>query len=176
VLIATRIKKKISLPVPNKENVITVMDAIGDTNTYKPIEAGHKDETVFMHSSAELEEINLNRIRNTPHNGGDRRAWENNSELQVDCYTKHNGHTDVYGRMAWDKPSPTITTRFVSYSNGRYGHPEQDRAISLREGATLQSFPDDYVFYASSQGEVAKMIGNAVPPELAKRIGTALIK
>jgi DNA (cytosine-5)-methyltransferase 1 len=96
--------------------------------------------------------------------------------LQVDCYTRHSGHTDVYGRMYWDKPSPTITTRFVSISNGRYGHPEQDRALSLREGATLQSFPKYYIFYSESQGTVAKMIGNAVPPLLAKAIGKAILK
>ncbi len=94
--------------------------------------------------------------------------------LQPDCYKNHDGHTDVYGRMFWDKPSPAITTRFVSYSNGRYGHPEQDRAISLREGATLQSFPEDFVFYSNSQGTVAKMIGNAVPPLLAKSIAKSI--
>jgi len=176
VLLATRIKKEISLPKEDKTKIKTVRDSIGNTNIFKPIEAGHKDETVFMHSSALLREINLKRIQNTPHNGGDRRAWKDNPILQVDCYKKHNGHTDVYGRMAWDKPSPAITTRFVSLSNGRYGHPEQDRAISLREGATLQSFPKDYVFCSNSQGEIAKMIGNAVPPELAKKIGQAFLK
>lgn len=77
--------------------------------------------------------------------------------------------------MYWDQPSPTITTRFCSYSNGRYGHPEQDRAISLREGATLQSFPLDYKFYSESQNTIAKMIGNAVPPKLAKVIASVLV-
>jgi DNA (cytosine-5)-methyltransferase 1 len=77
--------------------------------------------------------------------------------------------------MYWNKPAPTITTRFISYSNGRYGHPEQDRAISLREGATLQSFPIDYTFLSESQGAIAKMIGNAVPPLLATAIGTSMI-
>jgi DNA (cytosine-5)-methyltransferase 1 len=77
--------------------------------------------------------------------------------------------------MSWNKPSPTITTRFVSYSNGRYGHPEQDRAISLREGATLQSFPEDFIFYSESRGAIARMIGNAVPPLLAKKIGLTLL-
>lgn len=175
VLLATRIKKEISLPKEDKTKIKTVRDSIGNKNVFKPVEAGHKDESNFMHSVANLSKINLERIKNTPHDGGDRRTWKNNKKLQVPCYKYHEGHYDVYGRMYWDKPSPTITTRFVSYSNGRYGHPEQDRAISLREGATLQSFPDDYVFYASSQGEIAKMIGNAVPPGLAKKIGQTLL-
>jgi DNA (cytosine-5)-methyltransferase 1 len=77
--------------------------------------------------------------------------------------------------MYWNKPAPTITTRFDSLSNGRYGHPEQNRAISLREGATLQSFPLDYKFYASNKNTIAKMIGNAVPPELANKIANVFI-
>jgi DNA (cytosine-5)-methyltransferase 1 len=174
VLIASRVKKNISLPIPNKKEIKTVRDAIGDLAKYKPISAGHKDESYFNHSSAKLSELNLLRIKNTPKNGGNRRSWEENNSLQLDCYIEHKGHTDVYGRMSWDKPSPAITTRFVSLSNGRYGHPEQDRAISLREGATLQSFPEDFVFYSESQVTVAKMIGNAVPPLLAKSIATSL--
>jgi len=116
----------------------------------------------------------LKRIKRTPKNGGSRKAWADNPELQVQCYKYHRGHWDVYGRMKWDDVSPAITTRFNSFSNGRYGHPEQDRAISLREGATLQSFPLDYYFYAKNQAAIAKMIGNAVPPELAKRIALSI--
>jgi len=88
--------------------------------------------------------------------------------LQLNCYKNHNGHWDVYGRMKWETVSPAITTRFNSYSNGRYGHPDQHRAISLREGATLQSFPLNYAFYGDNQAKIAKMIGNAVPVEFAK--------
>jgi len=76
--------------------------------------------------------------------------------------------------MSWDKPAPTITTRFNSLSNGRFGHPEENRALSLREGATLQTFPKSYDFKEKSMGKVAKHIGNAVPPELAKRIAKSL--
>ena len=173
VLIATRLKKKINLPRENRDGIRTVFQTIGDYNTFQPIPAGHIDQTEFIHSSADLEDINMQRILSTPHNGGDRRNWP--IELMPDCYENHDGHTDVYGRMYWERPSPTITTRFVSYSNGRYGHPEQDRAISLREGASLQSFPVDYIFRSESQGTIAKMIGNAVPPLLAKAIGTTLI-
>jgi len=117
----------------------------------------------------------MRRIKSTPHNGGDRRSWKKDPELQVSCYKNHSGHYDVYGRMFWLKPSPTITTRFNSLSNGRYGHPEQNRAISLREGATLQSFPLSYNFYSKNQGTIAKMIGNAVPPLLAKEIAKSFI-
>lgn len=70
-------------------------------------------------------------------------------ELVLNCHKSFNGHTDVYGRMKWDEPSPTLTVKCFSLSNGRFGHPEQDRAISLREAAALQTFPDDYVFYGS---------------------------
>lgn len=172
VLLATRLMKKIELPKPSKENVITVREAIGDLSRFPPIKAGHKDNSNFKHSAASLSRKNLQRIINTNHDGGDRRSWP--KELQLECYKSHTGHSDVYGRMFWDKPSPAITTRFISYSNGRYGHPEQNRAISIREGAILQSFPIDYEFYSASQGTIAKMIGNAVPPELAKQIALSI--
>jgi len=103
--------------------------------------------------------------------------YNDDPDLQVPCYKgKDNLFADVYGRMYWDKPAPTITTKFYSISNGRFGHPKQNRAISLREGATLQSFPMSYKFKANTQATIAKMIGNAVPPELAKWIGKAIIK
>jgi len=173
VLLASRIRRNIKLPLPEKTAIKTVKEAIGNYEIYKPLIAGEIDPTDFIHSASSLSVMNLERIRRTEKDGGDRMAWKNNSELQLKCYDGHDGHTDVYGRMHWDKPSPAITTRFDSLSNGRYGHPEQDRAISLREGATLQSFPLDYKFYSCSKNVIAKMIGNAVPPELAKRIGCA---
>lgn len=173
VLIASRIKKQIKLPEPNRKDIKTVRQAIGDYKKFPPINHGTMDKTPFVHSAARLAPINLDRIRETPHNGGSRKQWRKQA-LQPDCYNDHDGHTDVYGRMAWGRPSPTITTRFVSYSNGRYGHPEQDRALSLREGATLQSFPEDFIFYSNSQGIIARMIGNAVPPKLAESIAKCL--
>ena len=173
VLLATRIEKRIELPIPDKVNIKTVKDAIGDYNIYPEIQAGHYDNTKFKHSSAKLSDLNLARIKATRINGGDRRNWPEN--LMSENFKLHKGHYDVYGRMHWSKPAPTITTRFNSYSNGRYGHPEQNRAISLREGATLQSFPLDYVFYSKNQGKIAKMIGNAVPPLMAKSIANSFI-
>lgn len=175
ILMANRLNKTIKLPKGSGANIKTVEQAIGDYNKYPEIKNGFKDTTPFLHSAARLNELNLRRIRSTPANGGGRLDWKDIS-LQLKCYIDHTGHTDVYGRMYWDRPSPTITTRFVSYSNGRYGHPEQDRAISLREGATLQSFPENYVFDSNSQVTIAKMIGNAVPPLLAKAIGEAMLK
>lgn len=174
ILIATRIHKTIKLPNENRKDLKTVKQAIGDYNKFPKIEHGTVDQSPFMHSTAKLSDLNMSRMLATDQDGGGRLGWKDPS-LQPDCYKDHRGHTDVYGRMYWDKPAPAITTRFISYSNGRYGHPEQDRAISLREGATLQSFPENYVFYSESQGAIAKMIGNAVPPLLAKAIAEVLI-
>lgn len=175
VLIASRINDNISLPKEKKEEIITVRQAIGDFSLFQPISYGVKDKSSFMHSTAKITEKNFQRIQSTPPDGGGRLDWKN-KKLQLPCYKRHKGHTDVYGRMYWDKPSPAITTRFISISNGRYGHPEQNRAISIREGATLQTFPLDYIFYSESQGTIAKMIGNAVPPLLAKAIGEVFIQ
>ncbi|MCH8489292.1 MAG: DNA cytosine methyltransferase [Oceanicaulis sp.] len=177
VLVATRIANCIKLPkqIRSKELLITVKDAIGDYKKFPQISAGTEDYSNFLHATSRLSEINLERVRSTPKNGGSRKEWSNNKKLQLDCYKNHDGHYDVYGRMSWDKPAPTITTRFIYTSTGRYSHPEQDRGISLREGATLQSFPIDYNFYSSKKGAIATMIGNAVPPKLAEAIGQSLI-
>ena len=78
--------------------------------------------------------------------------------------------------MWWDKPAPTITTKFFSISNGRFGHPDEDRALSIREGATIQTFPKNYVFKTSGITAAAKLIGNAVPPEYARRLGEVINK
>ncbi len=176
VLLATRLKKEISLPEKENNSNLCVREAIGNYEVFKPIEAGQKDKTTFQHTSARLSDLNLKRIKRTKKNGGSRKDWADNPELQVNCYRDHKGHWDVYGRMKWGEVSPTITTRFNSYSNGRYGHPDQDRAISIREGATLQSFPLDYIFYSKNQANITKMIGNAVPPKLAKNIGNKIME
>jgi DNA (cytosine-5)-methyltransferase 1 len=175
ILIASRIKDKINFPKEDKRSLKTVSDAISDETVFPVIPAGYKDHTDFIHTASGLEEINLKRLENTSKNGGSRKDWADNPELQLECYKKHDGHSDGYGRMAWNKVSPTITTKFHSVSNGRYAHPEQDRAISLREGATLQSFPLNYEFHARSQGTIARMIGNAVPPLLAKKIAESIL-
>ncbi|MAQ42761.1 MAG: DNA (cytosine-5-)-methyltransferase [Mesonia sp.] len=175
VLIASRVMGDIKLPENkiNKKN-ITVKEAIGNYQDFPQIQHGHKDLSDFQHSTARLSDLNLLRVSKTPLNGGSRKAWENDAQLQLECYKNHKGHTDVYGRLKWSKPAPTITTRFIYTSTGRYSHPEQNRGLSLREGATLQSFPKDYVFHSNNQGAIATMIGNAVPPNLAKAVGASI--
>lgn len=149
----------------------TVRDAI---EKYPAIKAGESHLTIHNHQAASLSDLNLERIRNTPHSGGDRRSWP--AHLILDCHNNgHTGHTDVYGRMCWDKVSPTLTARCFSLSNGRYGHPTQDRAISLREAAAIQSFDDDYVFYGNTMS-IGKQIGNAVPVKMAETLAKYIIR
>ena len=83
------------------------------------------------------------------------------------------GFTDVYGRLKWEAPAPALTTRCISYSNGRFGHPHQDRAISVREAACLQTFPLSFVFTGSLNSQ-ARQVGNAVPALLAQRFGESI--
>ncbi len=175
-LIASRVNASITLPKADRENILKVKDFIGVKNGFEKIPHNHKDETYFNHTTARLSDKNLKRIKNTTKDGGSRLDWKNDTELQLECYKGNDkAFNDIYGRMKWDEPAPTITTKFHSISNGRFGHPNENRAISLREGATLQTFPKDYVFTAKSIGKVAKHIGNAVPPELAKRIAISII-
>lgn len=148
----------------------TVRQAISH---FPAIVAGESHPTIANHQCANLSDILLRRIRATPHNGGSRTDWPDN--LVLKCHKDFKGHTDVYGRMKWDEPSPTLTVKCFSLSNGRFGHPEQDRAISLREAAALQTFPDDYIFYGSVQ-EIGKQIGNAVPILLAKVMGNYILE
>ena len=176
-LIATRLENvKISLP-QKAEKALTVEDVLGEKNGFPRIEAGHKDSSDFQHTAAGLNDISLKRIAITPHDGGGRLSWANQSKLQLACYIgKDDIFKDNYGRMWWKKPSPTITTKFFSVSNGRFAHPEEDRAISIREGATLQSFPKDYVFKTNSIAGAARIIGNAVPCEYARRLGETILQ
>jgi DNA (cytosine-5)-methyltransferase 1 len=130
-----------------------------------------------LHRSSSLSELNLQRIRSaTP--GGTWREWP--GALVAKCHKGKGGKTypSVYGRMEWDKPSPTITTQFYGFGNGRFGHPEQDRAISLREGAILQSFPKSYEFVEPGGKyyfkTIGRMIGNAVPVRLGEIVGRTI--
>lgn len=118
-----------------------------------------------QHGAAQLSELNLKRIKAIRRPGGSRTDWP--PSLGLDCYRDHEGHTDVYGRMDWNRPAPTLTTRFVSLSNGRFGHPEEPRAITPREGALLQTFPQKYRFADPTRDTNVIHIGNAVPPRLA---------
>jgi DNA (cytosine-5)-methyltransferase 1 len=172
LLVGSRVSKEIKLPNGKFNENLNVKNFIGPRNGFRKIRAGHKDPSDFLHSSAKLSEKNIMRIKKTPKNGGNRHSWKDDPKLQINTYRgKDHIFRDVYGRMYWDKPAPTITTRFNSFSNGRFGHPEENRAISLREGATLQTFPKKYRFIGTNEASIAKQIGNAVPPEIAKRIG-----
>lgn len=135
----------------------------------------HKTEKdVPNHKSDKLSDINLQRIRSIKEGEGRDSLPDH---LQLPCHINNSSHRhlDVYGRMAWDKPAPTITARFDSFSRGRFGHPELDRSITLREGARLQTYPDDYVFIGTKV-QVAKQIGNAVPPLMAKAIAERIME
>ncbi len=175
-LIASRILE-LNITMPREDSKISVLrDFLGTANGFPKIPAGHKDKSDFNHTTAGLSDISLKRISKTKHDGGCRLDWANNMELQLPCFIgKDNSFKDTFGRMWWDRPAPTITTKFFSISNGRFGHPEEDRAISLREGATLQTFPKDYVFKTNSIVATAKLIGNAVPCEYARRLGMSII-
>ena len=176
-LVASRVNTDFSLPEGNKEKIFVVKNFIGVKNGFSRIKAGHFDKTKFKHSTAGLTENNLKRIKLTKKNGGTREHWSKIKKLQIEAYDgKDNSFINVYGRISWYKPAPTITTRFNSLSNGRFGHPQEDRALSLREGATLQTFPKSYDFREKSMGKIARHIGNAVPPKLAKRIASQIKK
>ena len=176
LLVASRIGKGIRLPQPDKERVVKVSDVLGADKGFPSIRAGTIDNTGFSHTTAKLSLKNIMRLGVTPHDGGTRLSWKDDPELQINAYRgKDNTFSDTYGRMLWNAPAPTITTKFHSISNGRFAHPTEDRGISLREGATLQSFPRTYVFRGNGIGSIARQIGNAVPPQLAERVGRTII-
>jgi len=176
LLIATRLADSIHLPAPTAKRFV-VRDFLGERNGFPSIPAGHQDSTQFLHTAASLSAANLKRVRRTRVDGGTRQSWKDDPQLQIPAYKqKDEIFRDVYARMFWDRAAPTITTRFNSFSNGRFGHPEENRAISLREGATLQTFPKRYIFVGTNQGTIARQIGNAVPPALAKCIGRHLLR
>ena len=162
-------------PTHCEENYVTVRDVI---HGLEPIEAGQSSESDPLHKSSRLSQINLERIRQS-RPGGTWRDWDDS--LRAECHVKSSGrfYSSVYGRMQWDRLAPTITTQFKGFGNGRFGHPVQDRAISLREGALLQTFPEDYSFLPADatvqMTKVARMIGNAVPVSLGEAIGQSIM-
>lgn len=172
-MIASRIVP-VSLPLPEGRRAL-LSDYIGRKNGFRPIPAGYKDPSGFDHTTSNLSDINIRRLEKTPPNGGSRFHWKDDSELQLKCFWgRDDSFRDTFGRMYWDRPAPTITTKFFSISNGRFAHPNENRAISLREGATIQTFPKEYIFKTSSIARTAKLIGNAVPPEYAKRLAAGI--
>jgi DNA (cytosine-5)-methyltransferase 1 len=176
VLVASRIGP-VTMPRPTHagpDKWVSVRQAVGNL---RPLIDGQCDSVDSLHLAAKLSPLNQKRVRaSLP--GGTWRDWP--VGLIAECHRKESGRhsAGVYGRMEWDRPAPTMTTLCNGYGNGRFGHPEQHRAISLREAAIFQSFPPDYQFVPSGSvvraKTVARLIGNAVPPKLGAAVGRAL--
>lgn len=151
----------------------TVRETIGSLP--EPPEDGSSTPGDVLHRRDCLSKLNIKRLKALkPGEGRDSLP----KELLAECHKISSsviGHRRVYGRMAWDDVAPTITARFDSFTRGQFGHPEQLRSITLREGAMLQTFPDDYQFFGSKV-DIARQIGNAIPPILAEAIGKSIIQ
>ncbi len=174
VVVAAR-GTKIGSLIPAENVGLTVRDAIGHL---PPIEAGAKHPSDPLHTSSSLSELNMRRMK-AAKPGGTWRDWP--EDLRAACHRRATGKTypGVYARMTWDKPAPTMTTQCFGFGNGRFGHPDQDRAISLREAAILQSFPEDYDFLPKGERpkmkEIGRWIGNAVPVNLGRAVGQTIL-
>lgn len=155
----------------------TVRQAIGSLPRVRAGQAHRRDS---LHVAALLSPMNLERIKATSHDGGTKEDWPR--RLLLPCQRRPSGarYHSIYGRMWWDKPAPTMTTLCNGIGNGRFGHPTQDRAITLREAALLQSFPRAYRFWPLKKKveakAIARLVGNAVPPALAFALGRAIIE
>ena len=173
VLLASRLGP-INVIEPDGKKVRTVREAIGEL---PPLSHGESHGADALHTASRLSPLNIERIRASKP-GGTWRDWP--AYLVADCHRKKSGRTypGVYGRMEWDAPSPTLTTQYYGFGNGRFGHPDQERAISLREGAILQGFPTSYSFVPEGGPihfkTLGRMIGNAVPVTLGEVIGRSI--
>ncbi len=158
----------IPMPRPRRTNR-TVRTSIGDLPP--PAESPNPlHNQITQHDERALE-----RIRAVPKDGGSRQSWP--EALRLACHDACDGFRDVYGRMAWDEPSPTITGGCINASKGRFIHPEQDRAITLLEAALLQTFRRRYHFNLErGRYAAAEMIGNALPPHFADRVGRSIAR
>lgn len=177
VLLASRLGDINLIPrTYTPENYLTVQDVIGNLPALK---AGESCSTDQLHRCAALGDLNMKRMKATPYGGG----WKDwPMELRLECHKRPGGHSfgSVYGRMRWEEPSPTMTTQCTGIGNGRFGHPDQDRAISVREAALLQTFPMTYRFFENesevSITKASRYIGNAVPPRLGEVIAESIIE
>jgi len=166
----------INLREPDESEARTVEDVLKGLPV---LMHGGSDEKDPLHTASRLSPLNLKRIRASKP-GGSWRDWPKN--LIAECHRKKTGKTypGVYGRMRWDGPAPTLTTQFYGFGNGRFGHPSQARALSLREGAILQGFPQNYSFVPDGEPIqfrlLGRLIGNAVPVELGRVIGESIIE
>jgi DNA (cytosine-5)-methyltransferase 1 len=166
----------IKLREPDASQVKTVEDALKGLPT---IRHGGSNKHDPLHTASRLSPLNLKRIKASKP-GGSWRDWP--KRLVAECHRKETGerYPSVYGRMRWNEPAPTLTTQFYGFGSGRFGHPTQARALSLREGAILQGFPQDYSFTPDGAAVhfkvLGRLIGNAVPVELGRVIGEAIIE
>ena len=175
VLLASRLGKiELIPPTHKKEEYVTVKDVIGNL---PKLEAGEACSTDPLHRCRTLSPLNMQRMIATPY-GGSWKDWP--EELQLECHKKVGGKSfgSVYGRMVWEEPAPTMTTECTGIGNGRFGHPEQNRAISAREAALIQTFPATYKFFPNEQevslAKASRYIGNAVPPRLGEVIAESI--
>ena len=176
--------------VPQRRKRLVVLASRHDHITLLPARSAQSEATVknalnrrqipdtdSAHISYNLSAKNLERIQKSIP-GKYREQWD--EDMILPCHKRHN-FPEPYGRMAWDQLAPTITSQFCFYSCGRFGHPEEDRAITIREGALLQTFPSNYRIIddnASNHPDIrtlARHIGNAVPPKLGQIIGKSII-
>lgn len=176
VLLASRLGAEALSMASSNGRAATVRDTISYLH---PLAAGEMDNSDPLHVACKLSKLNLKRIK-ASRPGGTWRDWK--PSLRAACHRKSTGDTfpSVYGRMEWDKPAPTITTQCFGYGNGRFGHPEQHRAITLREAAMLQTFPQGYIFAKKGErvkiSSLGRLIGNAVPVRLGEIIAEIFLK
>ncbi|MBI4128319.1 MAG: DNA cytosine methyltransferase [Parcubacteria group bacterium] len=176
ILLASRLGK-IKLMEPTHTNKkVTVRDVIGNL---PPIEDGEVHPQDPLHRASKLSPLNKRRIVATPSDGGNSNAWP--EKLKLECHKKETGRSykgTVYGRMHWSQPSPTMTTQCYGLGNGRFGHPVQHRAISLREAALFQTFPRHYRFFPPNEEihtkSIGRHIGNAVPVKIGEVIARSI--
>ena len=172
ILLASK-QGSISLPIPqtDPEKFVTVRKCI---ENYPDVD-GKETQDYPNHVARELMPHHKRIVEAVPKNGGSRQEVADTSILLKCHQEKPNAHRDVFGRMAWDKPAPTLTSRCTDVYSGRFTHPKHNRGISLREAAALQTFEDDYKFFGTSISAVARQIGNAVPVKLAEQLGKSII-
>ena len=170
VLFASRPGYSIKFPEPTTPEKLrkSVRMAIGNL---APLASGEKDRDDPLHCARNHRAIALRRMAHIKKNGGDR--FSLSAELELACHKGIKGFPDVYGRMWWDRVAPTLTTGCTDITRGRYMHPTQNRAITLREAARLQTFPDSYVF-EGNKSQIATQIGNAVPPAFIESLTPTL--
>jgi DNA (cytosine-5)-methyltransferase 1 len=147
----------------------TVRDAIGNLLTLK---SGEYDEDDPLHTARCHSDLALRRLGALPE-GGSRRDLP--KDLQLECHKGHTGHNDVYGRMSWNRPAPTLTSGCTNVTRGRFGHPKQTRAITLREAMLLQTFPPEATL-VGTEGAMALQVGNAIPASLAEAVATSVLE